>query len=66
MFFSGFTFLRVKQSQQDFTYSYLDKQQIGKGVKFQIRPGNKGGGRAANLREKLENNRSEKLSKISL
>ena len=41
--FFWITFLRVKQNQQDFTYSYLDKQQIEKkGVKFQIRSGNTG------------------------
>ena len=39
--FFWITFLRVKQNQQDFIYSYLDKQQIGKGVKFELRLGNK-------------------------
>ena len=29
-YFFKITFLRVKQNQQDFTYSYLDKQQIAK------------------------------------
>ena len=42
VFIFWITFLRVKQNQPDFTYSYRDKQQIGKGVKFQIRPGNQG------------------------
>ena len=40
--FFWITFLRVKQNQQDFTYSYLDKQKIAKRSKIlQIRPGNK-------------------------
>ena len=32
--FLWITFLRVKQNQQDITYSYLDKEQIGKSSKI--------------------------------
>ena len=39
--FLWITFLRVKQNEEDFTYSYLDNQEQKKGVKFQTRPGNK-------------------------
>ena len=33
-YFFWIKFLRIKQNQQDFTYSYLDKQQIGKRSKI--------------------------------
>ena len=39
--FLWITFLRVKQNEQDFTYSYLDNQEQEKGEKFQKSPGNK-------------------------
>ena len=51
--FLRITFLRVKQNEQGFTYSYLDNQEQEEGVKFQTRSGNKVREKK-NLRKKLE------------